>query len=624
MDADALARSLEGLLPSELIKNLKAQCIDQECFMGLTEQTLKLFDFPMGHIILIIKLIGRIEDGKQVLVDHSSTNNHQTPDKSTHDLHTGSADELDDGHDILRQHVSAKYLSTLTEYELSPLREICLRWKRMSDSGFPCTAKPYFPGVPLKELQQNAIVSGADNEPRPKRRTPVTHTTEGDTQRRSLRSERAQLMRPAESSDSDHSDLDDDANDIGQENLESAGARWGSRRYKVPALPHNQEALKAMSPSLPAYNVEEILLGDNISKKFVPDLKEGFLFEEKTRKLLFRVIVKGVCDKFTRENNPTKDIKEGIAKSITVAFPQFQKLINVPGKMPWSHIYGNNTGHVANIVKRLQSASNAKQPKSKKVQKKKQTSSTTCTIDIAALALVMPDRVHRMEILDGMSKSFELRQADRSKGLSITELITKYPHLLSYKGEVIAAEFKLMFPNAEDMPVKIQPLIPKVIEHFQDPKINPALKDDTLKAFMLMASSLPHSIRRKTIALPQEDDLVIRVKLGVDIASFVDERRADKKKAVQPYLIAVQGALSEDVLQFFLVLDSFPMELGRIPFIRGIDWVLKACCVFNVHYPASWNQFFRFCQTCLYKVFISGEDDVPPSSSQLYTRLMSL
>ena len=34
-----------------------------------------------------------------------------------------------------------------------------------------------------------------------------------------------------------------------------------------------------------------------------------------------------------------------------------------------------------------------------------------------------------------------------------------------------------MFPNAEDMAVKFQPLVSKVLEHFKDSRVNPTLED---------------------------------------------------------------------------------------------------------------------------------------------------
>lgn len=91
--------------------------------------------------------------------------------------------------------------------------------------------------------------------------------------------------------------------------------------------------------------------------------------------------------------------------------------------------------------------------------------------------------------------------------------------------------------------------------------------------------------------------------------------------AVQPYLIAVQGNLQNQILKYFLALDSRAMELGRIPAVRAVDWLFKACVVFNVHYPSTWNMFFRLLQTCCYEVFFTDEDDAPPSAVEIFNLL---
>jgi len=47
---------------------LSAQCIDENTFMALSSETLKLFDFPMGHIIQVITLIKKVDNGELVII----------------------------------------------------------------------------------------------------------------------------------------------------------------------------------------------------------------------------------------------------------------------------------------------------------------------------------------------------------------------------------------------------------------------------------------------------------------------------------------------------------------------------------------------------------------------------
>ncbi len=105
---------------------------------------------------------------------------------------------------------------------------------------------------------------------------------------------------------------------------------------------------------------------------------------------------------------------------------------------------------------------------------------------------------------------------------------------------------------------------------------------------------------------------------------FVEARLAGKKKPIQPYLIGVTSQVSREILRYFLVLDRKLLELGSISLLRGIDWLFKSYVIFNVHYPSTWAQFFRFLQTCFYKIYFSAKDDIPPSSIDLYNKMLAL
>ncbi len=104
----------------------------------------------------------------------------------------------------------------------------------------------------------------------------------------------------------------------------------------------------------------------------------------------------------------------------------------------------------------------------------------------------------------------------------------------------------------------------------------------------------------------------------------MDGRRAKSAGAVQPYLLGITGIITNDILKYFLVLDSSKIDLGNCTFLRAVDWLFKSYHVFNVHYPISWRNFFRFLQTCVYKVFVGNRDDVIPSAQNLFSKLLSL
>lgn len=140
--------------------------------MELTPETLKLFDFPMGHIILILKLRKLIKDGHQVfvllcvyqlpalsyrticlslsfllcyvrwfqvLVDPTSNNSECNLNQTIlEDAVAGNPpdqNQVDEGDAILRQFVKESFISTIVPYELVNLKSRCLNWQRVVNSG---------------------------------------------------------------------------------------------------------------------------------------------------------------------------------------------------------------------------------------------------------------------------------------------------------------------------------------------------------------------------------------------------------------------------------------------------------------------------------------------------------
>ncbi len=177
-----------------------------------------------------------------------------------------------------------------------------------------------------------------------------------------------------------------------------------------------------------------------------------------------------------------------------------------------------------------------------------------------------------------------------------------------------------------------------------------------MKVFLHLASMLPHSIDKDASTVPIEKEILALVKVllilfifcllcdhcllvkkikvfwmllflfqvGKSTDEYVENKRSKSKSPVQPYLIGVKAITSDSILKYFLVLDSTIIELGNVSFIRAVDWLFKSYHVFNLHYPLSWRNFFRFLQTCIYKIFVGTSDDVFPSAANLYSKLLSL
>ncbi|KAK3909273.1 Retrotransposon-like protein 1 [Frankliniella fusca] len=682
--AEELARGLRGHLDPKIIDKLKEQQVTGENFLHVTASTLKLFNFPMGHILPIVNLIEQLKSKELVLVLESSPSNsplrsqatsQNTQDLSWEDDLTQSDKEADD---ILRQYVNEDYLNKQSSIVLEGYRNRCKRWKQMKDAGLSYADKPHLSGIPSSAMKGGTKVNLGSGSPGRKLRNNSRFESASDSddsddnskenvnssskskgtkslsgssplKERNLFSKssrdshadkiskssscqqtpagcsskpstsRQQLQKPRHEKEADDSCDDNDEDEEDNTDEDETGGSSETQTYTPPPLPFDKDTIAKIKPELQSFDVEKILLSDAKTKVYVPSLQKGLLFKKETvRKRLFRTIVATICREHTEKNNPSGKMKESIAKSIVVTYPQFQKLVAVKDKTPWSHIYGNNSGNVANIVKRLQRGV----LKTKKKIKKKTKPPSDGGVDIVKLGLILAEPVYWPEIVDGMTRSFQLRVKDRQDGLSITELISKYPHLVNFKGAIITHEFKLMHPDAQDMVLSMQPLIPKVLEKLKDARVNPKWKDDTLKAFMLIAAKLPHHIS-KAISFPREVEIVVVLKLGMSVEQCAEERRFEDGSAVQPYIIVVVGTISNEILQTFLVLDGKPMELGRIPFIRCVDWLFKSCFVFNAARgrgssflkpctPNGWtlsplqkyalNVKVRLCSTCLEKV----------------------
>ncbi|KAK3915663.1 Pentatricopeptide repeat-containing protein [Frankliniella fusca] len=669
LSVDCLAKCLEGHLSFKLIDTLRGNDINGVRFMSLTAPVLKAFDFNLADILDILGLIAEINAGSKDITASISNLNSSTSKtcvrsssltqvdtesmqtqrceknlnhssnaaNSEFDSNGSSSEECDPdmiaADAILRSFIKASHLEKLSDYELLNSQKACLNWKRLKDAGLPHASKPNlaFPNsafIPVDKENSPPKKKSKPQESKRKSRRQLIKVSESDQNRGNLSSsggassstgKRSQLIKPTKDKTDDVSD-DEDANNSIQEAISP------DNMYKLPDMDHflTSEELSKIQPELPSFDVEDILLNNDYGKEYVPYLKDGFLVIDKVRKRLFRILVRHLCFKYV--DHPTKvttPMREGLAKSLLVKFPQYQKVVVVPHQSAWSHI----VAHFKNIFKRiLDKLPLAERPRKGKVEKKKKTTTPRCEIDVETLRCLNNSDANREEIIDGMKKTFHLRTADRKNGASITELIEKYPHLKHYYGEVLTLEFNLMHPKALDMVRVFTPLIQKVLDKIPSVKdIKPKCGLDEMKVFIHLCSKLPHCIDQDANPRPVEEEIIETLQAGKNqIEEFIDTKRSRSRSGVQPYLIAIQGNCSKTIMKYFLVLDSHPMELGNIPFLRAADWLFKAYNVFNVHYPLSWRNFFRFLQTCLYGVYLGTEDDVIPTGQNLYAKLLSL
>lgn len=77
-------------------------------------------------------------------------------------------------------------------------------------------------------------------------------------------------------------------------------------------------------------------------------------------------------------------------------------------------------GHLANGIKGIQTnlPDSKRARKGKKPKRKKKM--PTSTVDIVQLGLLLPNEANRLEIFDGMKKTYEIRCAMRDKGTNVS------------------------------------------------------------------------------------------------------------------------------------------------------------------------------------------------------------
>ncbi|XP_052127394.1 uncharacterized protein LOC127750268 [Frankliniella occidentalis] len=130
-------------------------------------------------------------------------------------------------------------------------------------------------------------------------------------------------------------------------------------------------------------------------------------------------------------------MKEGMAKSFCVVFPKFA---NTDDKeRPWSPVFSplGPSGYIANASRSFM----RENPQRPTRAKKRKTTEKDCEWDdddIRILGLINPGKSEKSEILDGMAKCFEVRNAERLRRESITFFMLKYPQFNKYEGEVVS------------------------------------------------------------------------------------------------------------------------------------------------------------------------------------------
>ncbi|KAK3925151.1 Halomucin [Frankliniella fusca] len=560
LDCEGLSRVLEQhKVPSDIINLLKAQKVTGQDFMSLTDQELITFQFPLGYV----KTINRV---KSILserpLSYSETLSQQSDPKK---------------YSALIPYFTQRELNSYSDYEKDAFLNRLERHKAVfGDEGNPFqqlkgnppkkrkvsdtdSLKPISTTKPLSDINVGASTSGAGNlKPTERSRASADRNKGRTSLHRDDDSENfSDETTSCSDNEKDDSDVNNDKDNEPSDNDDSDKENESTSDFlktKLTSFLKNQKSLQELKPHIAILDVNEILEKDKETKKFVPHLKDGWLLVEKSRKRVYRVLMNYICWKYKKHpNEVTMATREMLAKSIVVAYPQYQRPFEIKGKDPWSPVLLN----LNNIMKRIQDKlpteerSRKGQRKTPKTKKLPTNSTVNASVGIQALAVLNPDRNNTQTIMDGMAATFAIRCNMRRDGESITVILEKFPQFQHYKGNVLSEEFSRIYPNAEDMCPQLLELCPKILELCRN-KITFEIpfEDDLLTACLALAFYLPHPVdpppqgprasgnrrqrKRKgrnqesvSCATPQIDELIVIKPPNVDIPVYVQERRAE-------------------------------------------------------------------------------------------------
>ncbi|KAK3924451.1 Myopalladin, partial [Frankliniella fusca] len=370
-----------------------------------------------------------------------------------------------------------------------------------------------------------------------------------------------------------------------------------SRTVAPPSSRITDERLAEISKlkiDLPTVDVLKILSDEDLDETIqaaVVKLKQGKLLPSKERKLIIRILTKHLH--FSVASSPkdvTTSMKEGLAKSFVIAFPQYVAEDLGDGNiLPWAFVYNKtlNTGYIANASRSIQKKNRKRDSKKKKSKLSssnalsgEDSSASGDSEEVLYLGQLNAGRVERTEILDGMARTHSKRNKDRENGLSITEMLKKYPHFVHYDGEVLREEFKRMFPKSEDVTRNMMKYMPNILKLPATKEVNVNCNEDILRALVLISQNLPHDVRkagrRDIPGAAKMSDLVCVVSNNESIDQFIEDHADAAQGPVQPYLIFVTVPPSSRAVRYFLVLDRTGMQIAGGSSVRALEYLLQS------------------------------------------------
>ncbi|KAK3918348.1 Pentatricopeptide repeat-containing protein, chloroplastic [Frankliniella fusca] len=363
--------------------------------------------------------------------------------------------------------------------------------------------------------------------------------------------------------------------------------------------------------------------------------RDGFL-DDKPRKIMANILLHHI-HKANLEKSPVL-MREEMAILIVLEFPKMRKKLLTRLDMPWHHWFNanTNTGFLENANVGIQ-RSDKKLTGVGKRRSNKVPGTTRKLIELPTnqhgnddlddphppefvrnvmeARNLMPTFAEKANIMALMRETFERRRHElEHKDVSPDYTLNRYPHFLSFGGEVIEQEFSLLHPNSTHLFLRTFSLdfVPQILKLARRTPakfggIIDYFSDELLNALLILSKMLPcprrsYSHEARQPLHPDKGDLIHIIPVGSDSSAEAAKKREAARHQVQPHLMVVGHPRA--LGKMFLVCGNGEcMELPRQASpTNAIDLLFKTYFALHLHYPSGWKNVFRFLQVHVYNI----------------------
>lgn len=116
---------------------------------------------------------------------------------------------------------------------------------------------------------------------------------------------------------------------------------------------------------------------------------------------------------------------------------------------------------------------------------------------------------------------------------------------------------------------------------------------------------MPHDIPQKSESFShswaRESDILEVVQIKDDLQEFVRNQCQNANCQVLRCILGIKSQLGNTLLKLLLVLDDSLLELGKVPMVRALDWLIQAYIVFNLQYPFGVVKYSSHASNCIHE-----------------------